>query len=35
MKPTLYNVMLNVKMTKIVNIPGMPQHFAFGVCQAE
>jgi hypothetical protein len=33
--PVFYKVMLDVKTTKIINIPGMLQHFAIGVYQTE
>jgi hypothetical protein len=31
----IYKVVLNVEMTEVISIPGMLQHLAFGVCQAE
>jgi hypothetical protein len=31
----IYKVVLNVKATELIGIPGMLQLLAFGVCQAE
>jgi hypothetical protein len=33
MKHRIYSAVLNVKVMKIVGIPGMLQYFSFGVCK--